>query len=538
VSQTTNSAELVAAAMRDPAFYPGHPAEVEVVETHISWVFLAGERAYKLRKPVVFPFLDYRTPERRRHMCEEEVRLGRRLAPDVYLGVREVAAGGAVEPIVEMRRFDDDRTLAALLERGEATEAEVRDVARRIAAFHAETERAPEGSFGPAAVTATVSENFATLLPHAAALGPGRLAAAHRFAVAFLHGNRELLAARAAGGRVRDCHGDLRAEHVLLERDVEVFDPVEFDPALRQIDVAADLAFLVMELLATGREDLCRALATEYTAAGGDLGGEQLLWFYAAYRAWVRAKVACLRASELSAGAERAHQTQVARSLAETGELAAWRARRPLVLVICGGAATGKTHLALELSRLSGLRHVNSDVVRKELLGLHPDEHAPASAYADEISLRVYEELGARVSAAGGATVDATFRRRSHRQAFTAGRTGRTPRSLFIECRAPAQVIAERAAHREREADRASDADAKIAARQRAEFEPLDEVPANDHVVLRTDRSTDTLVDEVAAWMDTRLARGGNPARGMAGTGGPSGPAGVCPAEFLRRPSA
>jgi aminoglycoside phosphotransferase family enzyme/predicted kinase len=494
--------------MRDPAFYSERPPDVQVVETHISWVFLAGDRAYKLRKPVVFPFLDYGTPERRRQMCDEEVRLGRRLAPHVYLGVREVTADGAVEHVVEMRRFDEDRTLAALLRRAEATESHVREVARRIAAFHADAEPAPEGSFGPSAIAATVSENFGTLLPHAPALGPRRLAAAHRFAAAFLHGRRDLLVARAQGGHVRDCHGDLRAEHVLLGRDVEVFDPVEFDPALRRIDVTADLAFLVMELLAAGREDLCHVLAAEYGAAGGDLGGGQLLWFYAAYRAWVRAKVACLRAGELPAGEERAQALDRAHSRAEVGELAAWRAREPLVLVICGGAATGKTHLALELSRLCGLRHLNSDVVRKELLGLHPEERAPAGAYAEEISLRAYRELGARVSAERGAVVDATFRRRSHRDAFAAGRTAGQPSPLFVECRAPARILNERASHRALEAEQASDANAEIARRQRSEFEPLDEVRADDHLVLRTDRNVETLVDEVEAWMDARLARG------------------------------
>jgi uncharacterized protein len=164
-------------AMRSPSFYPGRPATVEVVESHISWVFLAADRAYKLRKPVVFPFLDYGTAERRRAMCEEEVRLGHRLAPDLYRGVRplvQTADGWALgapgevgaEHVVEMRRFDPESTLDAMVPAGAADQATVRAVARRIAAFHAGAEPAPTGSFDPEAVAATVSENFGTLLPY------------------------------------------------------------------------------------------------------------------------------------------------------------------------------------------------------------------------------------------------------------------------------------------------------------------------------------------------------------------------------------
>jgi hypothetical protein len=515
--------EEIAAAMAAPSFYGTGVADVVVHETHISWVFLAGDAAYKLRKPVVFPFLDYGTPARRRHMCDEEVRLGRRLAPDLYRGVRAVvpADGGfaladadderASEHVVEMRRFDERDTLAARLDRGQVGEPEMRALARRIADFHARAERAPAGSFGPAQVAATVSENFATLIGHAGDLGDPRLAAAHRFAVAFVHGRHAELAERAAL-HVRDCHGDLRAEHVLLEDGrVEVFDPVEFDPALRRIDVAADLAFLVMELAEVGRPELGTALVEEYRAAGGDAGGDALLAFYAAYRAWVRAKVACLRAGELPPGERREGELGHARSLAALAERLSWRARRPLVLVICGSAATGKTHLAGALAEASGLEQISSDVVRKRLAGLPVDRPAPAREYSEAASLGTYAELGARAAAAtrgGGALVDATFRRRSHRDAFRRGYGAAQPEPVFVECRAPAAVVAERARARELEPGRTSDATAEIATRQRDEFEPLDEVEAGRHLVLRTDRGTWAVVDELEALLDARLAHG------------------------------
>ncbi|HET8822716.1 MAG TPA: AAA family ATPase [Thermoleophilaceae bacterium] len=500
--------------MRSPAFYPGEADSVQVVESHISWVFLAGDRAYKLRKPVVFPFLDYGTAERRRELCEEEVRLGRRLAPLIYIGVRPLvrsADGWALgergergeEHVVEMRRFDEAWTLAARVDRGEADAKLVRAVARRIADFHIAVDPAPPGSFDAGTVVASVSENFGTLLPYADAVGARELAAAHRFAVAFLHARHEQLEDRATRGFVRDCHGDLRAEHVIVEGGtVEVFDPLEFDPDLRQIDVSADLAFLVMDLIGVGAGRLAEDLIAEYEAAGGDHGGRRLLFFYAAYRAWVRAKVACLRAAELPPG-ERTGPLSEARHFAEAGRQLAWRARLPLVLVVCGASATGKTHLAEAVASLSGLPRLSSDVVRKQLAGLAPTERAPQVEYAEQANLRTYAELGARAAAApDGAIVDATFRRAAHRAAFEAAFGGS---ALYVECMAPAGVIAKRAACRELDPERVSDATPAIAARQRSEFEPLDEVPPGAQLALRTDRPVTELLDDVEAWLDLRL---------------------------------
>jgi aminoglycoside phosphotransferase family enzyme/predicted kinase len=500
--------------MRSPEFYDHRPERVEVVETHISWVFLAGDRAFKLRKPVVFPFLDYGSAERRRAMCEEEVRLGRRLAPDLYLGVLPLvrtARGWALgdrgeqgdEHVVEMRRFDEALTLAARLERGDADAAAVRSVARLLAAFHRDAERAPPGSFDAAAVGAMVAENFATLLPFAELFGAGGLGAAHRFAVAFLHARHEQLDARSTAGFVRSCHGDLRAEHVIVDDgEVEVVDPLEFDPALRLIDVASDLAFLVMELIHAGADDLAGVLVDEYRAAGGDPGDSGLLFFHAAARAWVRAKVACLRSAELEPSA-RGGALAEARALGRLARRLAWRARRPLVLVVCGAAATGKTHLAEALASLSGLPRLSSDVVRKELAGISPTERAPDSAYTERASRRTYRALGERAAAGpDGAIVDATFRRASDRAAFAEAFAGR---ALFVECRAPARVVAERARRREAEPARVSDADAAIAASQLEEFEPLDEIAPGAHLALRTDRDLDDLLAELEAGLDLRI---------------------------------
>ena len=180
--------------------------------------------------------------------------------------------------------------------------------------------------------------------------------------------------------------------------------------------------------------------------------------------------------------------------------------RGRLVIVICGASATGKTRLALRVATVSGLAHLSSDVVRKELAGLEPGQRAPESAYAQDMSVRTYRELGARAATvAGGAIVDATFRRSAHRAAFAESFSGE---ALFVECVAPAAVVAERAARREHDPDRVSDATAAIAARQLAEFEPLDEVPPRAHLTLRTDRPVEELLADVEAWLDARLVSG------------------------------
>lgn len=507
----------IAVAMREPDFYTHRPDRVDVVETHISWVFLAGERAYKLRKPVTLPFLDYGTRERRRAMCEEEVRLGRRLAPTLYLGTRAVVPDGdgyrlggadeepAGEHVVETRRFAAERTLEATLRRGEGTPDLARAIGRRIAQFHLALGPV-DGAWGPAAVAQAVEENFHVRLEELSDDGHGR--SGHRLAVAYLTANRDLLAARAGGGHVRECHGDLRAEHIVLDGGIEAFDPVEFDPRLREIDVSADLAFLLMDLERLGEGELAGELLEAYRSAGGDPGPDTLVWFYAAYRGWTRSKVALLRAVGPDVGdrIRRASRGEAAEYAALARRLG-WRSRRPIAIAVCGGAATGKSSLARAVAELSDLAHLDSDVTRKELIGLPAGERAPAHAYEEEITRGTYRELGERaareVAARGGVVVDATFRRAADRAVFAAG-LGDAIRPVFVECRAPGSVIASRAAGRA-VAD-PSDATPEIAAHHVAEFEPLDEVAADRHVVLRTDRTIEQSLDWLEAALDQRLS--------------------------------
>jgi uncharacterized protein len=516
--------ELVA-AMLEPSIYPRGPSSVELRDTHISWVFLAGDRAYKVKKPVVFPFLDYGTLERRHRMCREEVRLNRRLAPRIYLGVVGIARRGnrysltseddpeAIEFAVEMRRVEEERSLATLAATGQLRPSQLAAVADRLARFHAEAPEAPVEHRDPRVLVDTLDENLATMREAGGGiLAPDRLDAADRFTRCFLAARRDELEARARDGLVRDCHGDLRAEHVIVpaREALYVYDCVEFNPELRRIDVAADIAFLVMDLARLGAEDSAWKLVEEYRRAGGDPGDDALLAFFAAYRAWVRAKVACLRALELGErDPERPGQEAAARELLALGQRFAWRARRPLLVVLAGVSASGKTTLARRLAELSGWRHISSDMTRKQLGGLGPTERGDERLYSTQMTARTYTELGrlagAELASNGAAIVDATFHRRAERAAFRDGLGDRRAPILLVECTAPLEALLARARARQLQPDRLSDAGTEVVRRQLAELERVGESCGATRIELATDAAPARLAAELEALIDRSI---------------------------------
>ncbi|MFI5005263.1 MAG: AAA family ATPase [Solirubrobacterales bacterium] len=520
-----HTTEELRVALSRPDLYPAHPERVEVRETHISWVFLAGDRAFKLKKEIVLPFLDYGTPQRRRAMCHEEVRLGRRLAADVYLGVRAIAVGPhgprlaaeddpyAVDYLVEMRRYDERHTLRARLADGELTRGEVLAVARVLAEFHARARQVASANVSARALERRMTENFHELLAIVEERSEvARVLALERFAHAFLTAHAQLLELRAQRGLVREVHGDLRAEHILLNGAVRVVDCVEFDRALRELDVADDLAFLAMDLTARGGERFARMLVEAYREAGGDPGEDRLIAFYAAHRALVRAKVALVRAAERPpASAAHGHDSATARDLLALAERFAWRARLPLAIVLCGLPASGKSHLAQALAAASGLAHLSSDVERKHLAGIAAHERAPAARYSPDFNTLTYAELGRRaareVAAHGGVLVDATFRHRVDRDAFARGFAGAAP-LLFVECHTPPAALARHAQLRDRGPRGASDASLPVVLRERSTWEPLDEIPPEAHILVRGDHPAEALLADLLGLLDQRIGLG------------------------------
>jgi hypothetical protein len=488
----------------DPEAYEPRPAAVELRETHISWVLLAGDTAYKVKKPLTLPFLDYGSLERRRVLCRLEMRLNARLAPRIYRGVRAIVPrdGGlriadeadpeAIEYAVEMVRYDERATLA-----NRTADADVlRAVGRRIARFHAAAAVPGAPARSVAALDTMLRENFTTLRR----LGVD-VSDAIALADAALAGRRAELLARAREGFVRDGHGDLRAEHVLLEQGIEIVDCVEFDPALRRIDTGLDLAFLVMDVMCRGR-DLAAALVDGYRGAGGDPGDDVLLTFFAAQRALIRAKIALIRARQVDGADAVRRRADAAALLALAGRLA-WEVRLGRIAAICGPAASGKSTLANALAARSGARVLSSDVVRKHLLGIPPTTRAPLPAYDDATNRRTYAALGhqaaAHLAAGEAVLVDATFRFAADRETFTEAVGAVEP--LWIECRVPADIAAQRAAARA-QGVRTSDAGADVAARSVSEFTPIGGIAVD---------TTGDIAATVAALrrlLDTRLSGG------------------------------
>jgi aminoglycoside phosphotransferase family enzyme/predicted kinase len=455
-------------ALSRPAAYPHSVAAVEVRQTHISIVFLAGDRVYKIKKPVEMGFLDFRTLERRRHFCQEEVRLNRRLAPSVYHGVEPITqeknkvhvggAGEVVEWAVEMERLPDAAQLGQYVLRGQANAELLACLGRRLAAFHAAAEAGPRIAEGGRfeTVAANSRDNF---IQSAAHVGITLSQAVHRrlsgLTEQHLERLRPLIEARAQRGVPRDTHGDLHLDHVYLfpeqppPGDVVIIDCIEFNERFRFADPVADMAFLHMDLLFHARPDLARAFAESYFTEAGDAEGRALLPFYTAYRACVRGKVDGFKAAETEVPPEQratAREHGRGRWLLALGQLEA-PPRRPCLVLIGGLPGSGKSTLARELAAHAGFEVVRSDVVRKELVGATPTgpSEFASGIYTPAWTQRTYAECLRRAEellfAGRRVAIDASFREDAHRRQFLeAARRWRVP-GVFLLCHASPQTV-------------------------------------------------------------------------------------------------
>ncbi|WP_320668609.1 bifunctional aminoglycoside phosphotransferase/ATP-binding protein [Patulibacter defluvii] len=496
------------------------PGALERRDTHMSVVLLTPDRAYKVKRAHRFAFADHHRRAARLRACREELRVNGELAPGVYRAVHAVVPAGdgfrlaaaddpaAVEYVVEMERFDEATSLRERLARDPGDRGPVAAAAAAIAAFHARAR--PVRRPGPAAMAvADEKRRLAAEDVELTGLLPGpvdlrRLHVIDRRLRAFLRDAGEELAERGRAGLVREGHGDLRAEHVLVEGDsVRIVDRIEFRADLREVDVADDLAFLVMDLVALGHPGAARELVAAYRDQHGDPGPDALLAFYAARRALIRAKVALLREGTVG---ERDASRDEARHLLDVAERFAWRTHGPLALVVSGPSGVGKSVLAAALAERSGFAVRASDVVRKRAAGLAPEERGGAELYAPGSGPRTYAELGRQAAAAlardGGVVIDATCLRRADRDALLRELGGWRRAVVHVACSAPAVVLEERLRRRALEPMRISDATLAVGRRQAATAEPLDEVPADRLLLLRTDRPVAALVEAVAAALD------------------------------------
>src|SRR5579859_5810041 len=426
--------------LRQAAF--PHPApDTRLIETHISWVILAGAFVYKIRKPVDFGFLDFSTLEQRRADCEAEVRLNRRLCPDLYLGVVDVVErdgrlsiigpGRPVEPAVMMRRLPEAGMLPALLERGMVDDRLMDRLARRLAEFHAvaATGDGVDEYASLRSLHANWDENFSQTANFVGrTISAEQQVSIQAYVRDFLEANAEILEQRIQQGRIRDGHGDLHAGSVCVtHRRVYLFDCIEFNDRFRCADVAAEVAFLAMDLDHLGRADLGTAFVDAYVRTSGDSELRRLLDFYKCYRACVRGKVLGFQLGEPGRSAvELERAAEEARAYSELAYAYTRQRVEPTLLVCMGLPASGKTTLAHALAGRLGLVHLSSDVLRKKLAGIRPTDRRLAGfqrgIYSRATSRRTYAMLrkqAARWLRRGQSVVlDATYGQPSERAAL------------------------------------------------------------------------------------------------------------------------
>jgi hypothetical protein len=464
---------------------------VRLIETHISSVLLTDTLAYKLKKPVRLPFLDFTTLAARRHFCEEELRVNRRLAPDLYLDVVEVCEGpagpvigghgGVLDVALRMRRFPDGALWSDMLAAAALTPSHIDAMADRIAAFHlGATVATSDSAFGSAAVHERVTRRLVAAIdgwPASATDGvdwPTLRAWLERQ----LHELVPLWEARRRGGRVREGHGDLHLANVVQLADGATgFDAIEFDPELRWIDVLDDTAFLAMDLLAHGQRGLAFRFLNAWLEASGDYDGLPALRFYMVSRALVRATVAALAEGQGVASAQR---PAAAAYLALAASLA--RGVDARLVITHGLPGSGKTFVSQGFVEAVGAIRARSDVERKRLFGLRAlqssREFVPTGIYDAPTTARTYERLHeiARIGLAAGwpVVIDAAFLRRAERARFAAlaGEIG-VPFSI-MESRAPLPLLRQRIALRQARGGDASEADLAVLDRLRKADEPLD----------------------------------------------------------------
>ncbi|GAA4545032.1 bifunctional aminoglycoside phosphotransferase/ATP-binding protein [Amycolatopsis samaneae] len=459
---------------------PPPPAWAAVHETHIGAVFLVGDHAYKLKKPVDLGFLDFTSRTARRRVCHREVELNRRLAPDVYLGVADLTGpdGEPCDHFVVMRRMPEERRLSTVVKQGEPLDTQVDRLARLLASFHARADRSAEISAEGSrdAIRARWEASFAQVGPfHGPVLDAAEAAETEHLTREFLAGREALFDRRIADGRIVDGHGDLLADDIFcLDDGPRVLDCLEFDDRLRRLDGLDDVAFLAMDLERLGAASLAARLLDRYAEFSGDPAPAALRHHYLAYRAFVRVKVACLRHRQGDGSS-----APLARQYARIA-LDHLRAARVRLILVGGLPGTGKSTVAAALADRLGAGLLLSDRVRKEVAGLSPETSAADEyrhgLYTPEHTDRTYAELvhraGALLALGETVVIDASWNADTHRKLAT-GVAARTHSDLVaLRCHVPAATAADRLESR---GPSFSDASPEIADRMAADTEPWPE---------------------------------------------------------------
>ena len=514
-------------AMFRPEFYPHRPEHIELIQTHISYIFLAGDYVYKIKKAVDFDFLDFTTIERRRFYCYEELRLNRRLAPDIYLDVLEIgedAVGNIVlgkgERVVDyavlMKKLPGDRMLKTLLQHRKVDLPIMDAVARKLSHFHAHA--ATGGKIDEIGGVETIhrnhDENFEETRNYINITIPEHQYRFIRdYAYDFMARHHNLLLKRVQDHKIRDCHGDLHLDHICIADpatrrgtangpgndyspdDIIIFDCIEFNERFRYEDVASEVAFLAMDLDYNGHAGYADTFVSAYIGHSDDREIGSLQNFYKCYYAYVRGKVISFRLGESSVTPEeRAEEIKAASRYFDLAYTYAARLEKPALVLMAGLTGTGKSVRADSLAPRIGAEIIRTDILRKEMLHMAPAErHAEAfgtGIYREEVTRKTYDkaiELASqRLTEGKSIIIDASYRSRADRQRALAAAERLKADFFIIECTCPENIIRKRLDMRTFDKGEASDGRWEIYLAQKEAFERITEMPEDSHIIIDT----------------------------------------------------
>ena len=513
-------------SLRKPGCYPHPVEEVKVLETHASSILLTGAFAYKIKKPVNLGFLDFTTIGARRFYCEEELRINRRTAPDVYLDVLPITgteaapvvggAGPAIEYAVRMRQFPQEALLDRIARAGGLSSRHVDLLAQGLARFHERAARAaPDSTHGSAeAVGSAADQNFEQMQPIVEEQRDiARLSALRAWTLSQSGALAGVFNQRKQAGFVRECHGDLHLGNIALLAGVPTpFDGIEFSADFRWIDVMSDIAFLVMDLHDHGLPALAWRLLNRYLEVSGDFAGLGVLRFYCVYRALVRAKVSRIRARQPDVAApEKDRSMQEYRRLLGLAERLAGRS--PVAMILMHGlSGSGKTVAAQALLEELGAIRIRSDIERRRTHGIAESARSGAGInsgiYSPTARMQIYSRMRAiaqEVLAAGYTVIaDAAFLQRPQRELFRSmARSDHIPLAI-VSCHARAESLRRRVALREQSGEDASEAGIAVLENQLATQDPLDDEEMEYWIEVDTE-SGDQAFDRAAKTLARRL---------------------------------
>jgi uncharacterized protein len=526
-TERPQSIDEILAFLKDPSIYSHQPAQVEIRQTHASVVAIASPYVYKVKKAVNLGFLDFTSLEKRKANCEREIRLNSRLCADIYLGMvpfyrnqNQLTFAGqdqVVEWALKMKQLPEGYFLHQLIQKGEARYTHLDQVIDLLAPFYLSQSKGDEiTAFGDfSQIKSQTEQNFEDILPFVSdQVGETTLQVIRFFTQTFLTSQTALFARRQQAGWIKDCHGDLHTEHIHLQNEqVRIYDCIEFNDQFRYIDVAADIAFLAMDLDFLGRSDLGNYLVQQMARRLGDTDLEKPMLFYKCYRACVRAKVAYLQSAE----------PEVSPEMQAMSRTKAWQYLRLAlryatlggshsVLMVGGRIGSGKSTIARELAELLGGTYLSSDMLRKQMAGIPSYVRTPKEMRSDVYSARqtdqVYRVLleQAQIHSKSGRTlvIDATFGNARHRAMLISALEAAKGSYYFIEAQASEPMIRQRLAERESGEAVVSDARLSDFDDLNQAYQPPVEIPASHFFQLPTDNTVFTTLNLVLTKLCSR----------------------------------